>query len=97
MLSNDKIQSFFSNQLRELKDHYKEFRGGRVYIAPNKEKALNRCLELADFEVCVNDCNEDLVICECGQSVFAYVCVDPVSRKFFVVGVCDCGGVRNEN
>lgn len=90
MQNNNKIQSFFSEQLRELKATYDKKVWGKVYTEPNKEKALERCLELADFPVCVDDIQEDLIMCKCNNEVFGYVCVNPETRFFFVVGVCDC-------
>jgi hypothetical protein len=62
---NRKIENFFSNQLNELKAHYENKRGGRVYTEPTKEKALNRCLELADFAVCLEDIHWERLICNC--------------------------------
>jgi hypothetical protein len=88
MQNNDKIQSFFSEQLRELKATYSNKICGKVYTATDKEKALNRCLELADFGVCVDDIQPDLIRCKCDKEVFGYVCVNPETKFFFVVGVC---------
>jgi hypothetical protein len=85
-----KIESFFSNQLAELKAHYEQKRGGRVYTEPTKEKALNRCLELADFPVTLEDIQEDIIRCKCDKEVFGYVCVNPESKFFFVVARCQC-------
>lgn len=90
MKQEDKIQGFFSEQLRELKDTYSNKIWGKVYTEPNKDKALNRCLELADFGVCVDDIQEDQIKCKCDTDVFGYVCVNPETKFFFVVGVCDC-------
>ena len=52
MKQEDKIQSFFSQQLTELKATYSNKFGGRIYTEPTKDKALTRCLELADFDIC---------------------------------------------
>jgi hypothetical protein len=90
MKNNDKIQSFFSEQLRELKDTHRNKKGGRVYVQPNKDKALNRCLELADFGVCLEDIHTDNIICNCDKERFGYVCVNPSTKFFFVVSVCNC-------
>ena len=90
MQNNDKIQGFFSEQLRELKATYSQKIWGKVYTEPNKEKALERCLELADFGVCVDDIQPDQIRCKCDADVFGYVCVNPETKFFFVVGVCDC-------
>ena len=90
MKNNDKIQSFFSEQLRELKATHSHKKGGRVYVQPNKDKALNRCLELADFGVCLEDIHTDNIICNCDKERFGYVCVNPSNKFFFVVSVCDC-------
>lgn len=88
MLINNKIQNFFSQQLQELKDNYKK--GGKVYIAPTKELAIERCLELADFDVCVEDIKQTIIICNCNKDVFGYMCVNPSTLFYFVVSVCDC-------
>lgn len=90
MKQEDKIQSFFSEQLRELKDTYSQKVWGKVYTEPNKEKALERCLELADFPVTLEDIQADQIRCKCDTDVFGYVCVNPETKFFFVVGVCDC-------
>jgi len=90
MKNNDKIQSFFSEQLRELKDTHRNKKWGRVYVQPNKDKALNRCLELADFGVCLEDIHTDNIICNCDKERFGYVCVNPSTKFFFVVSVCNC-------
>ena len=89
---NNKIESFFSQQLTELKATYSNKFGGRVYTEPNKEKALTRCLELADFDICLEDIQADTIICKCNQEKFAYVVVDPQTKFFFVVSVCNCEG-----
>ena len=89
---NNKIQSFFSDQLTELKATYSNKFGGRVYTEPDKEKALTRCLELADFDICLEDIQADSIICKCNQEKFAYVCVNPQNKFFFVVSVCNCEG-----
>ena len=60
MQNNDKIQGFFSEQLRELKATYSNKIWGKVYTATDKEKALERCLELADFPVTLEDIKTDL-------------------------------------
>jgi len=90
MDKNNKIQSFFSEQLRELKATHSHKKGGRVYVQPNKEKALNRCLELADFGVCLEDIHSDMIVCNCDTERFGYVCVNPSNKFFFVVSVCNC-------
>ena len=89
---NKKIESFFSQQLNELKATYSNKFGGRIYTETNKEKALNRCLELADFDICLEDIQADSIICKCNQEKFAYVVVDPQTKFFFVVSVCNCEG-----
>ena len=89
---NNKIQSFFSDQLTELKATYSNKFGGRLYTEPDKEKALTRCLELADFDICLEDIQADSIICKCNQEKFAYVCVNPQNKFFFVVSVCNCEG-----
>ena len=89
-MKNQKIESFFSNQLNELKATYSNKFGGRIYTEPNKEKALTRCLELADFPVTLEDIQEDIIRCKCDKEVFGYVCVNPETKFFFVVGVCEC-------
>jgi hypothetical protein len=61
MQNNDKIQGFFSEQLRELKATYSQKIWGKVYTEPNKEKALERCLELADFDICLDDIQSDQI------------------------------------
>ena len=83
---NKKIESFFSQQLNELKATYSNKFGGRIYTETNKEKALNRCLELADFDVCLEDIQADQIRCKCDKEVFGYVCVNPETKFFFVVG-----------
>ena len=87
---NKKIELFFSNQLSELKAHYEQKRGGRVYTEPTKEKALNRCLELADFDVCLEDIHWERLICNCDFEKFGYICINPSNKFFFVVSVCSC-------
>ena len=89
---NNKIESFFSQQLTELKATYSNKFGGRIYTEPNKEKALERCLELADFDICLEDIQADSIICKCNNEKFAYVVVDPQTKFFFVVSVCNCEG-----
>jgi len=89
-MKNDKIQNFFSNQLNELKAHYENKRGGRVYTEPTKEKALTRCLELADFGVCLEDIHWERLICNCDFEKFGYICINPSNKFFFVVSVCSC-------
>lgn len=89
-MKNQKIESFFSNQLNELKATYSNKFGGRIYTEPTKDKALNRCLELADFDICLEDIQADSIICKCNQEKFAYVCVNPSNKFFFVVSVCEC-------
>ena len=90
MKQEDKIQGFFSEQLRELKATYSQKIWGKVYTEPNKDKALERCLELADFDVCLEDIQADQIRCKCDADVFGYVCVNPETKFFFVVGVCEC-------
>jgi hypothetical protein len=90
MDKNNKIQSFFSEQLRELKATHSHKKGGRVYVQPNKDKALNRCLELANFGVCLEDIHTDMIVCNCDTERFGYVCVNPSTKFFFVVSVCNC-------
>jgi len=87
---NSKIESFFSNQLTELKAHYEHKRGGRVYVEATKEKALTRCLELADFDVCLEDIHWERIVCNCDAEKFGYLCVNPLNKLFFVVSVCWC-------
>ena len=89
---NRKIESFFSQQLNELKATYSNKFGGRIYTEPTKEKALTRCLELADFDICLEDIQADRIICKCNNEKFAYVCVNPSNKFFFVVSVCECEG-----
>lgn len=89
---NNKIESFFSQQLTELKATYSNKFGGRIYTEATKEKALNRCLELADFDICLEDIQADRIICKCNNEKFAYVCVNPQTKFFFVVAVCNCEG-----
>ena len=89
---NNKIESFFSQQLTELKATYSNKFGGRIYTEPNKEKALERCLELADFDICLEDIQADTIICKCNNEKFAYVVIDPQTKFFFVVSVCSCEG-----
>jgi len=90
MDKNRKIENFFSNQLNELKAHYENKRGGRVYVEPTKDKALNRCLELADFAVCLEDIHWERLICNCDFEKFGYICINPSNKFFFVVSVCSC-------
>ena len=90
MQNNDKIQGFFSEQLRELKATYSNKIWGKVYTATDKDKALTRCLELADFPVTLEDIQEDIIRCKCDKEVFGYVCINPETKFFFVVGVCEC-------
>ena len=93
---NKKIESFFSQQLTELKATYSNKIWGKVYTATDKEKALERCLELADFPVTLEDIQTDLIRCKCDKEVFGYVCVNPESKFFFVVSVCSCEGGQNK-
>jgi len=90
MDKNNKIQNFFSNQLNELKAHYENKKGGRVYVEPTKDKALTRCLELADFAVCLEDIHWERLICNCDFEKFGYICINPSNKFFFVVSVCSC-------
>jgi len=87
---NKKIESFFSNQLAELKAHYEQKKSARVYVQPTKEKALERCLELADFDVCLEDIHWERIICNCDTEKFGYICVNPQNKFFFVISVCSC-------
>jgi len=87
---NRKIESFFSNQLTELKAHYEQKKSARVYVQPTKEKALERCLELADFDVCLEDIHFEKIVCNCDCEKWGYICVNPQNKFFFVVSVCDC-------
>ena len=87
---NRKIESFFSQQLTELKATYSNKFGGRIYTEATKDKALERCLELADFDICLEDIQADSIICKCNNEKFAYVCVNPSNKFFFVVSVCEC-------
>ena len=90
MKQEDKIQSFFSEQLRELKATYSQKVWGRVYTSSDKEKALERCLELADLPVTLEDIHTEKIRCKCDKDSFGYVCVNPETKFFFVVSVCDC-------
>jgi hypothetical protein len=90
MPNNDKIQNFFSNQLRELKNHYKTERGGRIYTAPNMEAAVNRALEMADFEIVLGDIKTEKIVCNCGKDRIGYVIVNPQTLHFFCVSICKC-------
>ena len=89
MRNNDKIQNFFSEQLREVKERYNRV-WGKVYTENTKEAAINRCLELADFPVTLEDIQTEKIRCKCDKDSFGYVCVNPETRFFFVVSVCDC-------
>ena len=89
MQNNDKIQNFFSEQLREVKERYNRV-WGKVYTENTKEAAINRCLELADFPVTLEDIHTEKIRCKCDKDSFGYVCVNPETRFFFVVSVCDC-------
>ena len=51
MQNNDKIQNFFSQQLKEIKEYHNKV-WGKVYTEKTREGAIERCLELADFDVC---------------------------------------------
>ena len=89
MQNNDKIQNFFSEQLKEVKERYNRV-WGKVYTENTKEAAINRCLELADFPVTLEDIHTEKIRCKCDKDSFGYVCVNPETRFFFVVSVCDC-------
>ena len=89
MQNNDKIQNFFSEQLREVKERYNRV-WGKVYTEKTKEAAINRCLELADFPVTLEDIHTEKIRCKCDKDSFGYVCINPETRFFFVVSVCDC-------
>jgi len=89
MQNNDKIQNFFSEQLKEMKEQYTKI-WGKVYTENTKEGAINRCLELADFPVTMEDIHFEQIRCKCGKDAFGYVCVDPLTKFFFCVSVCEC-------
>jgi hypothetical protein len=91
MQNNDKIQNFFSNQLKEIKEHHNKV-WGKVYTERTREGAIERCLELADFDVCLEDIQHEQIKCKCGKDTFGYVCVNPSTKFFFVVSICDCEG-----
>ena len=97
MKNNDKIQNFFSEQLKEIKEYHNRV-WGKTYTEKSKEWAINRCLELADFPVTLEDIHFEQIKCKCGKDCFGYVCVNPQTKFFFVVSVCDCEkGGKNEN
>lgn len=86
---NNKIQNFFSNQLKEIKEYHNRV-WGKVYTQDTKQGAINRCLELADFDICLEDIQQEEIKCKCGQDRFGYLCVNPQTKFFFIVSVCDC-------
>ena len=89
MKNNDKIQNFFSEQLKEIKEYHNRI-WGKTYSENSKEGAINRCLELADFPVTLEDIHFEQIKCKCGKDCFGYVCVNPKDKFFFCVAVCDC-------
>jgi hypothetical protein len=97
-MNNDKIQNFFSQQLKEIKEYHNRV-WGKVYTQETKEGAINRCLELADFDICLEDIHTEQIKCKCGVDRFGYICVNPSNKLFFVVSVCDCEkkGGKDEN
>lgn len=86
---NNKIQNFFSNQLKEIKEYHNRV-WGKVYTQDTKQGAINRCLELADFDICLEDIQQEEIKCKCGQDRFGYLCVNPQTKFFFIVSVCEC-------
>ena len=86
---NSKIENFFSEQLKEIKEYHSRV-WGKVYTERTKEGAINRCLELADFEVCLEDIHWERIVCNCDAEKFGYLCVNPLNKLFFVVSVCSC-------
>jgi hypothetical protein len=98
MQNNNKIQNFFSEQLKEIKEYHNKV-WGKVYTQDTKEGAINRCLELADFDICLEDIQQEEIKCKCGTDRFGYLCVNPQTKFFFVVSVCSCEmkGGTNEN
>jgi hypothetical protein len=95
---NSKIENFFSQQLKEIKEYHNKV-WGKVYTERTREGAINRCLELADFDICLEDIQNEQIKCKCGKDTFGYVCVNPSTKFFFVVSICDCEqkGGTNEN
>ena len=88
-MNNDKIQNFFSQQLKEIKEYHSKV-WGKVYTQETREGAINRCLELADFDICLEDIQQEEIKCKCGADRFGYLCVNPQTKFFFVVSVCSC-------
>ena len=86
---NRKIENFFSQQLKEIKEYHNKV-WGKVYTERTKEGAINRCLELADFDICLEDIQHEQIKCKCGHDRFGYLCVNPQTKFFFVVSVCSC-------
>ena len=86
---NIKIENFFSKQLKEIKQYHDRV-WGKVYTEKTREGAIERCLELADFDVCLEDIQHEQIKCKCGVDRFGYLCVDPSTKFFFVVSICDC-------
>jgi len=86
---NSKIESFFSNQLKEIKEYHNKV-WGKVYTEMTRDGAIERCLELADFDVCLENIQHEQIKCKCGTDRFGYVCVNPSTKFFFVVSICDC-------
>lgn len=89
MPNNDKIQNFFSKQLQEVKDQYNRI-WGKVYTCPNQTEAINRCLELADWDLIFSDIQVEKIRCKCGRDREGFVIVNPKTSNFFCVAVCDC-------
>jgi hypothetical protein len=56
---NSKIENFFSEQLKEIKEYHCKV-WGKVYTERTRDGAIERCLELADFDVCLEDIEESL-------------------------------------
>ena len=88
---NSKIENFFSEQLKEIKEYHSRV-WGKVYTERTKEGAINKCLELADFDICLEDIRHEAIKCKCWKDTFGYVCVNPSTKFFFVVSICDCEG-----
>ena len=82
--------SGFNEMLDNFKKEYSYKIGGRVYTAPNDEKAIERCLELADFDVCLSDITKMKVRCNCDRDREGFVCVNPNTNFYFVVTICKC-------
>lgn len=89
MQNNDKIQNFFSEQLREVKERYNRV-WGKVYVCPNDTEAITRCLELADWDLVLSDIQVEQIRCKCGKDKKGFVIVNPNTFNFFCVAVCNC-------